>query len=157
MFRQREGTVRRVAAACLLGLALAAPVGCGGSKGTVSGKVAFANGTPVPAGTITFWAADGRQAQATLKHDGTYSLGDAPVGEVKVTVETPPQGMGPQPRSAPPPGMQKGMPAEMIPEGDQSGNVKVIPVPDRYRDKASTPLDYTVTKGTQKKDFTIEP
>ena len=155
MIRPRKARVLSAAGAGLLSLALAA--GCSAGKAAVSGKVSFANGTPVPAGTITFWAADGRQAQATLKHDGTYSLGDAPVGEVKVTVETPPQGMGPQPRSAPPPGMQKGMPAEMIPEGDQSGNVKVIPVPDRYRDKASTPLDYTVTKGTQKKDFTIEP
>jgi hypothetical protein len=158
MFWQRKGTVLRLAGPGLLGLALVALGGCGGGKATVSGKVALGDGTPVSAGTITFWAGENRSAQATLKPDGTYSMGDAPVGEVKVTVETPrpkagPTGMGPAP-----PGV-KGMPPEMVPEEDKGlpGNVKIVPVPDKYRDKSSTPLTYTVSRGAQQKDFTITP
>jgi hypothetical protein len=164
MFKPRKATVLRAAGAGLLGLALAAAGGCSSGKATVSGKVAFANGTAVPAGTITFWADDGRQAQATLKPDGSYSMGDAPVGEVKVTVETPKprEGMGGGMRGMDPtqsPQGKQGMPADMIPQGEKGlpGDIKIIPVPDRYRDKSSTPLTYTVTKGTQQHDFTITP
>jgi hypothetical protein len=158
MFWQRKGSLLRLVGPALLGLALAALGGCGGGKAAVSGKVSLSDGTPVPAGTITFWASDNQSAQATLKPDGTYSLGDAPVGDVKVTVETPlATPMGPTGMGKPPPGVQ-GMPKEMLPPGERElGNVKVVPVPKQYMDKSTTPLTYTVTRGKQKKDFTITP
>jgi hypothetical protein len=158
MFWQRQGTVLRLAGPALLGLALAALGGCGGGKAAVNGKVSLSDGTPVPAGTITFWASDNRSAQATLTPDGSYSIPDAPVGDVKVTVETPvPMMGGPTGMGKPPPGV-KGMPAEMLPPGQKElAGVNVVPVPKQYKDKSTTPLTYTVTRGTQKKDFTITP
>jgi hypothetical protein len=159
MFRQGEGIRRRLAGTCLLGLALVTLHGCSGGKATVSGKVTLSDGTPVPAGNVTFWAGDGRTAQAPLRADGTYLMGDAPVGDVKVTVETPPPRPGPLSMGPQPPQAAKGMPQDMLPPGEKGapGNAKSVRVPDRYRESASTPLTYTVSRGTQHKDFTITP
>ena len=44
---------------CLVLPALLLSVGCGASKGDVSGKVNY-RGKPLPAGTVTFFGADDR-------------------------------------------------------------------------------------------------
>jgi hypothetical protein len=69
--------------------ALAALVGCGGdsTKASLKGKVTH-NGAPVTGGTITLHPASGAPFPITIKPDGSFEVGDAPVGPMKVTVET---------------------------------------------------------------------
>jgi hypothetical protein len=133
--------------------------GCSKSKGTITGTVKLKDGTPVSAGTITFWSADNHPSQGTLKSDGSFSVGDVPVGDAKVTVETPPPRMGPVTMSKPPEGMN--MPADMKPSGGDApggdNKVKVVPVPAKYKNANDTPLSYSVVKGSQEKSFVLEP
>jgi hypothetical protein len=160
MFSPGKGTLLRLAGPCLVGLAMLTASGCSSKdKAVVSGKVTLKDGTPVSAGTVTFWSNDGRSGLGVLKSDGSYSIGDAPVGDVKVTVETPPATQGPINMPPPPPG-QKGMPPEMIPGGGDvggAGKIKIVPVPDKYKDQSTTPLTHTVTRGTQENvNFTLD-
>src|SRR6266851_3461534 len=77
--------------------ALATLVGCDtgpGPRATVSGKVVF-NNRPVTVGTIGFFGPNNRTAATNIKPDGTYSLADAPVGDVTITVTTPDPSMVP--------------------------------------------------------------
>jgi len=145
----------------LFGLVLVCASGCHKSKGSVSGKVTLRNGTPVGLGNIIFYAKDGRQASAVLNKDGTYKMADAPVGEVNVVIQPPPMKMGPVGRDKPPEGMG-GMPADMQPQdgggvGMSADPVKLVPIALRYQNKDETPLDYTVEKGEQEKDFVLDP
>jgi hypothetical protein len=162
MFLPRKRLAFRLGVAGLLGAALVLAAGCGKSKGTVNGKVTLKDGTPVSAGTVTFWTKDNHSYPAKLKDDGTYSAVDIPTGDMKVTVEGPPPRMGPAGAGmGKPPEGSKGMPPEMIPkgEGDPSnpGTLKVVPIPPKYKTFEGTPLTYTVVSGTQIKDFPLEP
>jgi len=70
--------------------ALAALVGCGGgdsTKASLKGKVTH-NGAPVTGGSITLHPASGAPFSISIKADGSFEVGDAPVGPMKVTIET---------------------------------------------------------------------
>jgi hypothetical protein len=74
--------------------ALTALLGCGGGNGTkasLTGKVTY-NSAPVTGGTIslipTSGASSGVPFPVTIKPDGTFDVGDAPMGPMKVTIET---------------------------------------------------------------------
>jgi hypothetical protein len=129
------------------------------ARTTVSGKVTF-QGKPVPAGTVSFFATDKRTSLAVINADGTYSMGDAPVGDVTITVQTPPRGMAGRlsGTTKPPPGMK--MPEEMIPK-DQPAIVtdpsKWVELPKKYADVQSSPLKYTVKAGPQEHDIELTP
>lgn len=69
-----------------LAVLLGAVNGCGGGKGTVSGKVTL-DGKPLPAGKIGFVPSKGVGASGEIK-DGQYSVSGVPAGDMKVTVET---------------------------------------------------------------------
>jgi hypothetical protein len=83
----------RAAAFSGLVAAVATLVGCSsGSLEPVSGKVVYPDGTPVPAGTITFNNSE-KQVSATgvIAQDGTFTLNfgeseGAPAGEYKVVI-----------------------------------------------------------------------
>src|SRR5437763_12292637 len=81
----------RVFAVCLAALALGGTVGCGGGKGTVSGKVSY-NGQPVTDGRVSFLGPDGIPVEARIEPNGEYRAVDVPLGEAKVLVTSPPAG-----------------------------------------------------------------
>jgi len=62
-------------------------LGCGGGKGfSVSGKVTFSDGTPVPSGQVTF-SSSNVTAGGGILPDGTYTVSTSvPAGTYKVTV-----------------------------------------------------------------------
>jgi hypothetical protein len=161
MFLPRKRLAFRLGVVGLLGIALVFAGGCGKSKGSVKGKVKLANGTPVSAGTITFWTKDNRPFPSKLGDDGSYNIVDAPTGEMKVTVEAPPPHMGPGGAAGmpKPPEGSRGMPEDMKPKGD--GDLtkpgKYVPVPAKYKATDTTTLTYTVSSGSQEKEFTLEP
>jgi hypothetical protein len=97
---------------------LATLLGCGGdsTKASLKGKVTH-NGAPVTGGTITLHPASGAPFPITIKADGSFEVGDAPIGPMKVTIETdsvstvapgygPPAGM-PLPKDTKPPELPK--------------------------------------------------
>ena len=61
----------------------------------VTGKVKLAaNRQLVTAGTVSFWGSDNRVGSSPIAGDGSYPVPDAPVGEVKITIVTPPPRTG---------------------------------------------------------------
>jgi hypothetical protein len=144
--------------AVALCLGLATLGGCARQRATVTGKVIFMN-KPLTAGTVSFVAGPNLVGTGRINADGTYTVNDAPVGDVTVTVETPKMGIGPMAgMPKPPPGVQ-GMPAEMQPQGggDSLKPVRVVPAPEQYKTAESSPLKYTVKPGNQTYDIPLTP
>jgi hypothetical protein len=159
---------------CCLLLPLLFALGCGGSKtAKLSGKVLFDN-KPLPGGTITFYPADGGKlnpASTAIQEDGTYSLDNAPTGEVKVSVSNAHlkgandgikrgPGGGPPPASqnikAPPEVMAK-MP-QQPPDNKLTPIGKYIPIPDKYGKPETSGLSTTIKGGNQTDvNFELKP
>ena len=160
MTRRRQQMATRLGILVLCALVLIAAGGCKKGTGIVFGKVMRTDGKVVESGNIIFYTKDGRSASAVLKKDGTYRMGDAPVGEVKVVIQPPPQRMGMMSRGPDkrPAGMS-GMPTEFAPQGaagdDEPG--AIVAVNKKYENKDETPLEYTVEKGEHEQDFTVAP
>jgi hypothetical protein len=140
--------------------------GCsdGPGRATVKGKVTLGD-KPVPVGNVMFWGKDNFTASATLDKDGNYSLADAPVGDIKISVQTPklpPGGLDVMKRMKNHPGMKEG---DSVDPNDTSkrigimGNIpeNIVPVPDKYGDPTLSGLTYTVKKGEQTYDIKLTP
>src|SRR4051794_39418609 len=76
----------------LLGLAALVATGCAKPVGTVKGTIKK-GGQPITSGRITFNVGN-EQAGTTIQPDGTYEAVGVPVGNAKVTVESPKPGGG---------------------------------------------------------------
>jgi hypothetical protein len=161
----RTRTGFRLCGAGLLVVALVAAGGCGKKQAVVTGKVTLKDGRPVTAGTVSFFGDENRVATSQIGPDGSYKILDAPVGEVKITVQGPPQrqAMGGSGAKMPeaPPGLG-GMPADKIPEGmskDPLAPGAIVPVNARYQDPKKTPLSWTVAASVsaQEHDIVLDP
>jgi hypothetical protein len=104
--------------------------------GHVTGKV-FYRDMPLPSGTVTFVARDGSTAYAVIAQDQTYTITDAPVGPVRIAVQSHPRV---------PPGLAH-RPGE-APDWDHP-NLSAVPLPARYSKPEASGLTYTVEKGRQ--------
>jgi hypothetical protein len=144
----------------LLTLALATlAVGCTRNKprAVVRGKVTLGAMT-VSSGQVGFFTSDNRVSMAEIV-DGKYEMKDAPVGEVKITVnpvKPPPVGFKTPPR----PKDIGGMPADMGHGGEEKhGPSRVVPIPDKYKTVETTDLTFTVanTKDAQEYDIKLTP
>src|ERR1700687_74789 len=73
----------RIRSLVLVGLCLAVAnlSGCVKGKATVTGKVTL-NGQSLTAGTVTFIGGPNRVGSSIINSDGTYTVGDAPIGDV---------------------------------------------------------------------------
>jgi hypothetical protein len=131
--------------------------GCGKTKdATVSGKVTY-HGQPVTGGSLTLHPTDGGpDYPVTLNPDGTFQVAGAPLGEMKVTVETESLRNMPAPGSNPygnfklPPGQKPEAPP---PSTEDMG--KYVKIPRKYQDVKTTPLTWTLKKGSEIKDFDL--
>lgn len=132
----------RFACVCLLA-GLFGAVGCGKTeapRAQVSGDVKY-QGKPLPVGTVAFVSGTGEVVETGPIKDGRYTVARAPVGEVKVSVTTPP----------PPSAMQM---RQKVEGKKMEGSVAVVAVPSRYNDPGSSGLTYTVT-GEKTQTFNI--
>jgi len=115
-----------LAASCLFG--------CGGpsqpaDRAPVAGTVTY-NGSPLPAGTIGFQAADGITKTSAMIKDGQFKTDRAPLGELTVTVNTA--------------SVQAGNPAAYV------------PIPERYLDPKTSGLKATIDeKGATDLSFAL--
>jgi hypothetical protein len=149
MTKQRRTWARWFLRAALLGLLGLALPGCGSRpKGTVSGTVTY-KGELVPSGTVAFYGPDDQVASAAIGPDGTYSASGVPLGDVKVTVTTPPP---PDPNAA-----ERLKKNPMIQErGIVIKQEKVVSVPRKYNLPGTSGISLTVTQGSQPFDVPLK-
>ncbi len=148
----------------LLALCVCFALGCGNSnkeRAKVKGRVKFFD-KYLTCGTVTFTAKDGRIGAATIDFDGNYEMGDAPIGDVTVTVKVPTPAAGPRMSGKPKP--PPGVPAAQMPgsEDDKTSvpmidPSKIVAIPGKYGSVDSSPLKYTVEKGEQTHNITLSP
>jgi len=110
--------------------------GCGGSTGTITGKVSF-QGKVVNAGSVLLLAEDGTRVSTRIRPDGTYRA-SLPVGFVKIAVNL----SGPTDL---PPIVVPRLPSKLVVKGHQEGPM-VLPV---YTDVDQSPLGCQVGRGVQ--------
>ena len=147
MAGQHTTQARWLLRAALLVLLVMALAGCGRPKGTVTGKVSY-NGEVVPSGTVVFYGKGDESSQAPIGPDGTYEATKVPLGEVKVTVTTPPP---PDPSA-----VEKAKNNPMIKErGVTIKQDKVVTVPRKYNQPGTSGIILTVTQGSQSFDITL--
>jgi hypothetical protein len=142
-------------------LLLLTALGCGSGSATVSGRVTY-KGEPLTAGDIIIYGANGKIDSGPISADGTYAIYKAPVGDVKIAVLTP----KPLPPQRPPgPGVRKDQgertrkrifkeavpPAPTVPPP-----VKVVPIPDRYKEPDKSGLNFTLKPGEQTIDLDLK-
>ena len=128
-------------------------VGCGPANPTVSGVVTF-RGQPLPSGTVLFHVADGRVEHSALGPDGHYTIANAPLGPVRITVQSHPAAPAGLPsRGGPPPAAPK----ELEPTAKEQRDVRYGRIPTRYGSAEQSGLTYTVTAGSQTHDIGLEP
>jgi hypothetical protein len=122
-------------------------LGCGGTRGTVTGKVTM-GGKPVPLVSVIFHGKDskGNDIQRTTGTglDGNYHITDVPPGEMTVTVLDQRSAMQ---VSAPSP---KGIDINIKPPDP----VSPVAIPKKYHAVTTSPLKYTVRAGSQ--DYPID-
>jgi hypothetical protein len=121
----------------LLGLvmvALLAAIGCtnqGVQKLTVHGTVSY-QGQPLQSGFLKFVGKDGAYSATSIQKDGKFTMTDVVPGEVKVAVAEAPGG------------------------SKQGAASPKSPLPDKYRDAATSGLQYTITPQTTQLDIDIK-
>jgi len=156
---------RRTFIGRLLGLGTAVFAGgCGPdykARGTVKGVVTTGS-KHLTTGTVVFYGKDNMTGSATIDSEGKYELGDAPLGDcrVTVTVNNSPfdasvrarmQGKGNGPKlpdgPKPPPGVER--PGGGEPPPGAKVPKEVVPVDQKYSNVETSGLTFTVKKGEQ--------
>jgi hypothetical protein len=147
--------VRRLRSLAAVGacFVLSALSGCGGdsTKAALTGKVTY-HDAPVTGGTLTLIPATGLPFPITIKYDGTFDIGDAPVGLMKVTINT-----DNVPASTPGNKMPGGMtpPKDMkMPEVDESKTPRKVVIPANYKSADTSGLTWD-TKAERNKTFNL--
>lgn len=156
MARTRQTSDKQALAA--LRLALLVPLalliaGCGRGKGSVSGEVTC-GGQPIPWGRITFLGQEGNKITKSAPIvNGKYTIKDCPAGLVKIGVE-----------SFKAEAIGKNVPAAMVERSKEAGWVeppaevigKFLKIPGRYADPDKSGLEYTVEKGSDTHNVSLE-
>lgn len=138
--------------------------GCS-SKGTITGTVTY-KGTPIPEGSVQFMPENGAPTVSAVINDGKYTAEKVPVGPAKVAITSlvPSQqdnamtkmmmsgGKG----GGPPPDAKIPEEARKLFSGGGGAPKKGLKIPDKYSDLQNSGLSYTVTGGSQTKDFNLE-
>jgi hypothetical protein len=136
---------------CLFGALLAA--GCGGGKGTVTGKV-FYKGEPVRGGNVSFVPEGGGAVNSAIEEDGSYTVRNVPPGTVKITVEN--NSFRPAAMQEGPAFMQKYMKEKKPEMADPDRAKRYVPIPPKYGDASQSDLTYVVKSGKQEHDIELK-
>ena len=88
-------------------------------------------GSPLTAGSVTFYGEGNQVASCSIEPDGEYTVTNVPVGPTKIAVSVPPAVREPKGYKIP-----------------QSGE-KSVQIPRNYSDGEKSGLTYTVVEGSQ--------
>ena len=116
-------------------LAVILLAGCSASgppRASVSGKVSY-KGEPLPTGTVTFVSDDLTVVESAPISGGEYTMARAPVGPVKIGVQTPVAANNMQTKQ------------KIEGKSAPAAAAKVVSVPDGFRMPETSGLTYTVT------------
>ncbi len=150
-------TLPRVAGVTLACIALTLG-GCGPriNHGEVRGQVTI-DGQPVTAGNVLFVSEDGQlTSTAPLNGDGAYVMKEAPIGKVRIAVQT----LIYRGAAAPPTvgrgggANQVGSKGMVLPDPSVRGLVYKA-IPEKYEKVESSGLSAEVVKGDQKIDISL--
>jgi hypothetical protein len=127
--------------------------GCGSetsNRAVVKGQVKIGD-TPLNSGSVTFQTADNRRGSGAIDANGNYTVADAPVGDVSVAVFVPPRPKVPVMKTKAPKGVPLQNPAggENMAGGAGLDPAKVVYIPEKYGDPATSGLTYKVERGEQ--------
>lgn len=127
--------------AAVLVVSLPLLTGCGGGKGSVSGKVMY-NGTALPFGSVQFMTPGGAFV-SEIGSDGSYSLTGIPTGSatISVTCQDPKYADYMKQLSA-----SSRDPKAPKPKGRPEDYSKI---PSKYSDFSTSGLTYEIKSGTQ--------
>jgi hypothetical protein len=142
--------------------------GCGGGKGSVSGKVTY-KGKILKGGNVIF---EGDKTYSTrIKEDGTYESPPMSTGTYKVCVDTSnlkPRNAGYNDKNvskstteAPKVDADANIPEGYTPSNPKNssfykGSENYTAIPSKYTKADQTPLSYTVTGGSQPYDIELQ-
>lgn len=131
----------------LVGLGLLAlfAVGCQG-QGNVAGQVTY-QGKPLVFGTVQFEGSDGSLHQCNLGSDGRYAVAGVATGEAKVAVSSR------NPKSSDFQPMQRDGGPKPPPQPEVKG---WFPIPEKYETPGTSGLTYTVKRGENEINITLE-
>jgi hypothetical protein len=139
--------------------------GCGApQRATVKGKVTLGD-KPLPVGNVMFTTKDNLTGTSVIDKDGNYAINDAPIGDVKISVSVPtlpPGGLEMMRRMKNNPGVKE---TQSVDPNDSSKRIgimgdipeNIVPIPDKYKDAATSGLTYTVKGGEQTFDIKLTP
>lgn len=127
--------------------------GCGSPTAEVSGIVTY-KGRPLPSGTVLFHSAEGRIEHGLVTAEGRYTIVEAPLGSVRITVQSHAQAPKELPtRGGKPPATPAGPSTPAIEKRDG----KYVQIPRHYLDPAKSGLTYVVQAGSQTHDIDLPP
>jgi hypothetical protein len=150
----------------VVALMLAVAAGCGGGRGSVSGKVLFKD-KPLPGGTVIFIHPSKGSFTATIQPDGGYKVDNVPGGTMKVAISGPAAGVshgkGWTPSDAElekikgtQPGLGKDAILKKMGAGPATPAAAAIKLPERYGDPEQSGKTITVVGGAQNFDIILD-
>jgi hypothetical protein len=125
----------------------------GATTATVSGRVTM-SGRPVIWGAVILVGPDGRSVAGRIQPDGSYTVPDAPIGDVAVAVTSPDPLVDhykTQIRSA-----RKALPVAQWPAPPVDRQQWFV-LPKHYEDPKTSDLKLTVNRGRNEFDLTLAP
>jgi hypothetical protein len=127
---------------CGLAFGICIIVGCGPSRGTVSGKVTYKDKS-VTWGTVSLFASDNMQYSGEISSEGTYTIANVPAGAIKACV------VSPNPDAASRAGFdaRRGV-ADRVDRKKARPPVNWFAIPEKYADISTTTLLATVNAKT---------
>jgi hypothetical protein len=121
--------------------------GCGGSKGTVSGKVSYKD-QPLKGGNVSIISKSGGVMSSPIEEDGSYKISKVPPGPATITVET--KSLRPVSQKALPGPYAKAPKDALPPNLTSQGDAKrYVPIPEQYADPEKSGLSLDVKSGSQ--------
>jgi hypothetical protein len=122
---------------------LLAVLGCGTSRGDLSGKVSY-KGQVLKSGSVNVLGSDGVSKGGAIQPDGTYLVQGIAAGDVKVSVTSP------DPELSQPKQRKKDEPP---PKVDRTG---WFPIPEDYGDFEKSRLTFTLQSGSNTWDIELK-
>jgi hypothetical protein len=129
-------------------------VGCGKSRGTLSGTVKLGDKS-VASGSVVVVAEDGIETtQGTISPDGTYKVENVPFGQVKISVHSPDPGASPLAKITEQ--AKKKLESKGWKAPEQVDNSKWFAIPENYNGAETSGITVKMDQSNKKFDIVMK-